>query len=85
VSRESAASPEKLHPARPTTCSFGNIERRQQLSFESGVIRSEGKTQASSFADPATDRHASISASSPADNAACLVELSVFGVSSFRL
>jgi hypothetical protein len=36
--------------------------RLQQLSFESGVIRSEGKTHASDFVSTASCRHASTSA-----------------------
>jgi len=38
----------KFAQPRPTAASFGNISRRQQLSFDKGVIRSDGKTQASS-------------------------------------
>ena len=43
-----------------------------------------GREDPSIILDTATERQASISANSPSDNAACLVELSVFGVSSFR-
>jgi hypothetical protein len=58
------------HPS-PTFASAGNIARRQQLSFDKGVIRSDGKTHASSRVSTAIIRQFSISANTPSDSAAC--------------
>ncbi len=52
------------HP-RPNFASAGCVDCRQQLSFDSGVIRSEGRTQASSRVSTARMRQSSISANSP--------------------
>src|SRR5271165_4991850 len=52
-----------LGAALATFASFGSIGRRQQLSFDRGVILSDGKTHASSRVSAAFSRHVSISRS----------------------
>jgi hypothetical protein len=77
--------PETCPESSPTFFSAGHIVLFHQLSFDNGVIRSQGDTRDSSPVETAIIRHAPISASRPAESAACRGELSVLGVSIFRV
>src|ERR1035441_1226585 len=71
----------KFAHSRPTFAIAGCIDRRRQLFFDKGVIRSEGKTHASLRVSIAIMLQVSISASIPSDRAAFRNELSILGVS----
>ena len=55
--------------------------RLQQLSFESGVIRSEGNTHTSGLVSTENCRHVSTSAAKAPESAAFRTDWLVFGVS----
>ena len=71
----------KFAQPKPTFASFGYIDRRKQLSLDRGVIRSDGKTQASSRVSTENSRQPSISRSSPSERAVFRTDWFVFGES----
>jgi len=82
VHQRRVRSPHNVTHPKPAAFSFGPIRLRQTLSLPSGVFPvSDGKTQASAFASSETSRQSSISAISPADSAAFLIDFELFGES----
>jgi len=71
----------EVRPTQATSSSFGFMDRRQQLSFDSGVVLSDGKTQAPSPVEMASARQASISRNTPSATAASRIDRPVFGLS----
>jgi len=74
----------EVRPTQATSSSFGFMDRRQQLSFDSGVVLSDGKTQAPSPVEMASARQASISRYTPSATAASRIDRPVLDYRQFR-